>query len=178
MMNETQSLLNKLRSNRIILFYCLGFLVLAITVSWLIGQNFFYPIRQTINSSYASIAALVLSIIGQGVSASGDSITGDGFSVQIRKGCDAIAPMILYASSIAVFPMFSWMKKIRGIAYGLVLMILGNLVRIISLYLIGKYANDWFDFFHVNFWQVVYIIFTVMLWLYWLNWANKTEPSS
>lgn len=130
------------QKRRLILVYCVGFISLVIFLSWLTEQDFFDRWRSPLLEFYATISSFLLNLFGQDTSASGESISSSLFSIQIKKGCDAIAPMILYTVGIAVFPFFTWMKKWKGIAYGLLAMFLMNIVRILSLYFIGRYANS------------------------------------
>ena len=91
--------------------------------------------------------------------------------MSIEEGCDAIAPAILYIISVAIFPIAT-KTKWKGLIYGLLAIAVLNIIRIVTLFLTGIYAPSLFEFMHVDFWQAIFIVFTVGLWIYWMKWAT------
>jgi exosortase/archaeosortase family protein len=139
------------------------------------NQIWFEPISKSILNAYAKASSFILNIFQQNTSVNDGSITSSAFSIQVKKGCDAIAPMILYIFAIAFFPV-NYKHKIKGIVFGIVLLAFINLIRIISLYLIGKYTNDTvFNIMHVDIWQIFFIIITVFIWVQWLKRSFGTK---
>ena len=149
-------------------------LIFGIFSFWLTAQDSFDKYAQPLLNVYADISNFILNIFGQETRASGESIFSSEFSIQIKKGCDAIAPMILYTLSILFFPV-AFKKKPKGILIGLALLFLLNIIRIVTLYLTGKYAYPIFDMMHTDVWQILFIVFTLYLWLRWLRSVNKPD---
>lgn len=151
--------------------------VISFTIFFLVltNQAWFESISKPILNAYAGISSLLLNILGQGTSTSAENITSPEFSLQIKKGCDAIAPMILYMMSILAFPIafkFKW----KGVLYGLLALAGMNIIRIVTLYFFGRYTSQaLFDIMHVDVWQILFIVFTVFLWLVWMRWAFNKE---
>nr|WP_262914175.1 exosortase/archaeosortase family protein [Portibacter lacus] len=146
-------------------------LVTACSILFFIFSNqlWFEPISKSILNMYAKISNVFLNLLQQNTTANDGQIVSPEFSISIKKGCDAIAPMILYIFAIAFFPVH-YMSKIKGILYGILILAVLNTIRIISLFLIGKYTNDYiFDIMHVDIWQIAFIIFTVFIWVKWLQ---------
>ncbi len=143
-------------------------LVFGIFSFWLTSQAWFEEAAQPLLNFYADISNTILNLLGQDTKSTGETISSGGFSIQIKKGCDAIAPMILYTLSILFFPV-AFSKKPKGILIGIVLLFLLNIVRIVSLFLTGKYVKSLFDLMHTDVWQILFIIFTLYLWLVWLR---------
>jgi len=125
---------------------------------------------------YSWLSALVLNIFGYGVSADGAYLSSNDFSVSIEEGCDAIAPAILYAVSVAIFPI-SWKYRWRGLVFGLLAIIVLNVIRIITLFITGIHAPSLFEFMHVEFWQAIFIVFTVGIWIYWMKWSTQDQAT-
>lgn len=145
-----------------------GVFIFSIFSFWLTSQDFFLKIVQPLLNLYTYLSSVILNIFGYGTSARQEYLTGQGFSLEVKKGCDAIAPMILLVLSIAFFPA-PFKSKPKAILTGIGLLFLLNLIRIISLFLVKIYAPGIFDFMHTDFWQIVFIVFTLYLWLRWLR---------
>jgi len=132
----------------------------------------FESFRAPILLAYSTVSAGILNLFGFGVQAHGEVISGADFSVSIEEGCDAIAPAILYIISVAIFPIAT-RTKWKGLLYGLLAIAAVNVIRIVTLFLTGVYAPSFFEFMHVDFWQAIFIVFTVGLWIYWMRWATS-----
>jgi len=123
---------------------------------------------------YAQISTLFLSIFQLPVKAVGDSLTSVDFSMSIKNGCDAIEAIAILLCAMAIYPS-SWKNKSIGLLVGLVLLVILNIIRIISLYFIGVYIPSLFEVMHVSVWQVLFIAFPVLIILRWINWTKKIE---
>lgn len=141
------------------------------------NQLWFQSFSRYILNVYAVISNFFLNIFGQGTSVIDATIASSSFSIEVKKGCDALAPMILYVFSIVFFPT-NIKAKLKGILIGLPILAVLNLVRIISLFLIGKYGNQMiFDIFHVDVWQIIFIVLTLVIWSYWLRFSLKESTT-
>ena len=137
------------------------------------NQAWFEPISNRVLSGYAWISSAILNLLGQQTDVDGQSIAGQGFSISIRKGCDALAPMILYLFSIAFFNT-DLKHKMKGLLIGLPVLAVINIIRICTLYLIGKYSTQTiFDIMHVDVWQIFFIVLTLVIWVQWLKKTQK-----
>ncbi len=133
------------------------------------NKEWFAPISQKLLNAYAIVSSGVLNIFGQGTTSVNGTISGSGFSIAIKEGCDALAPMLLYFYSVLFFKA-SWRHKLKGLGIGLPVLAVINIIRICTLFLVGKYGNDViFDIMHVDVWQVLFIIFTLIIWVQWLK---------
>ena len=151
------------------------FLVICLLFYLATNMEWFQTFRKPLLSMYSGISAFILNIFGYGVSSDGSFLTSEDFSVSIEEGCDAIAPAILYAVSVAIFPL-AWKYRWRGLVYGLLAIAVLNLIRIVSLFITGIHAPSLFEFMHVDFWQAIFIVFTVAIWIYWMK--RSTEHLS
>jgi exosortase/archaeosortase family protein len=55
------------------------------------------------------------------------------------------------------------------------LLLILNLVRIVSLFLIGVYFHRIFDLTHIDVWQALFIFLAVLLWILWLLWETRSQ---
>jgi len=149
-----------------------GFIIFTIVFYLLTNASWFESFRTPLVSVYTKFSSLLLNIIGQGTSTSGSILKSSEFSVNVQEGCDAIIPTILYITAVLVFPT-SWKNKGRGLLIGVPTLFLLNTIRIVTLFLTGVYAPKFFDFMHVEFWQAVFIICTVLLFISWLKSSTK-----
>lgn len=150
--------------------YFIQVLVFVVLFYIVYGTKTFYSwIMEPVMKAYANIGHWILSIFGQNVKAEGTEIISKGLTLNISIGCDGVEAMALFAIALVAMPV-SFLLRLRGLGIGLLILVLVNIIRIVSLYFIGTYWNDTFEFFHVYFWQVAYILVAGMIW-YW--WADK-----
>ena len=101
-------------------------------------------------------------------------MVSDIFSVKVETGCDGIEPIALFATAVLVFPVaFSY--KWPGVIVGSIFLAFMNLIRVISLFLVGVYIPSFFDFMHVEVWQVIFIILAIVTWLVWIQWVMRKQ---
>ena len=78
--------------------------------------------------------------------------SAEGCAVRVENGCNAINVTILLWAAILVYPA-AWPEKLKGITAGTLILHAINLLRIISLYYLGRYNQAWFDFAHLYLWE-------------------------
>ncbi len=156
-----------------VVFFVLGFVVLMILfyVFWL-SDYAQQGIQKSIVHVNAGLSSAILNIFGMQTTAIDETLASQAFSVSIARGCDAIEAMALFASALLAFPA-NWLKKLVGLAAGLLILFALNIGRIISLFLTGIHYPKAFEFMHVEFWQVAFILFAVGLWIFWIKWTRK-----
>lgn len=167
----------KWKERRSIVLFWLSFAAIVIAYLWFSAQPFYIDhIFNPVVLFFSNAGSLLLNIFNMGTNATDAFISGDGFTLNIGKGCDGLAPIMLFVAAVLVYPLpfrLKWKALFLGIAALLVL----NLVRIVSLYLTGIYAPGLFDVMHLEVWQALFIIAAIGMWLYWLNWATIRNQS-
>jgi len=123
---------------------------------------------------WASVSAGTLRVLGIDAKANGTSIYSSNprFSVNIKKGCDAVQPMVLFVMAVLASPVL-WKTKWMGLLAGIAFLMVMNLVRVISLYYTGIYWKSAFEIMHHDVWQTLFVIFSILAWLFWALWAVK-----
>ncbi len=121
----------------------------------------------------ANAATTAMKTFDPGVIASGSTITqaSNGFAVTILAGCNGIEAMIILAAALLAYPA-PLKHKLAGLAAGIAAIQVLNLVRIVSLFYIGQWNRDVFEWAHLYAWQVLIMLDALVVWLLWL----KTLP--
>lgn len=97
-----------------------------------------------------------------------------GFAVSIEAGCNGVEAAIILIAGMLAFPS-SAIQKVVGIVVGIVAVQAVNLLRIISLYYLGKWNTAVFEFSHLYLWQALIMIDVLVVWLLWIRWASKRK---
>lgn len=132
-------------------------------------QQGFFPAYMSLNASWSAAA---LRLCGEDASSSGAYLRSPRFAVEIRRGCEAIEPTVLFIAAVAAFPV-SIAARVVGVLLGLLGLSLLNLLRIVSLFYVGIYWPGAFETMHVEVWQPAFIVFALALWIAWAIWATR-----
>ena len=119
-----------------------------------------------------SVSGAILRSIGQDVTTNGTIIRGGMFGVDIKNGCNAVEAVAFLAAAILAFEAPIALRIIGAIAGSIILELL-NVVRIVTLFLLGKYHRDLFDMFHLAVWQSVMFGVAVLIFLIWTSRATR-----
>jgi exosortase H (IPTLxxWG-CTERM-specific) len=155
--------------------FCLLFAALLILFSLImfqesVDQHFIQPFTVLI----ASQSAWVLKALGMKVVSAGITITGEGFSVEILGNCNAIFEIGLFLCAVLAFPAKPAEKALAGIL-GVLFIYCLNLLRVVSLFLIGVYAPQYFEGSHVYVSQTIFIVVVSFCWLLWAGkWVKRS----
>jgi len=95
-------------------------------------------------------------------------VTLDGFAVAIIIECVGLLEMVIYSACVLAFPA-PLRAKLWGVPLGCAAIFGFNVLRITTLLIVGRYLNDYFDFFHVYFWQATLIAMIVSVLYGWIK---------
>ena len=139
-------------------------LVAFFVLIWLgpIDRNVIVPFTRGL----ANVSAVVLNIFGEGVSVFGTVIQGRGFAVDIKGGCNGVEAMMLLCAAIAAFDA-PWRARLLGLLAGSAALMAFNIVRIVSLYMIGERWRQLFETFHLAVWQTIMFAVAASIFALW-----------
>ncbi len=120
----------------------------------------------------AWISHVILNLLGFGTELNKTMISSEAFSIVVRRGCDGIEPAALFASAVLAFPA-PWAKKVAGIVFGTVVLLLINILRVVSLFWIGIVARPLFDKVHLEIWPLLFILAAIALCAAWIRWVRS-----
>ena len=123
----------------------------------------------------ASSTGFVLSLLGIKIQVVSTMLSSMDFSMGIIDICTGIVPMAILASAVLAYPCTMSEKGI-GIALGIVVLFVLNLVRTVSLFLVGTYLPSVFDTVHYVVWQSLMILLAIGVWLFWMEKMIRVAP--
>ena len=102
-----------------------------------------------------------------------------GFGVCIEPGCNGVEAFIVLCAALFAFSA-NWQHKVWGLAVGFVAIQLLNVLRVISLFYLGQWNKEVFDFAHNYLWQGLIMLDVLVVWLLWIRVAspNPTPPTT
>jgi len=161
----------------IIIFVVFFGLAMALFYAVFLSDFFQRAIHTPYVNFNAAASNWLLNIFGQGTMVNADHITGSGFGVKVKGGCDGLEPTFLYLAAVAAFPI-GWRLKMRGVIYGFLFLLGMNILRITTLFMTGVHARNLFDIMHVDVWQALFILLAVLTWVVWIRWALKKKAKN
>lgn len=116
----------------------------------------------------AWLANAVLCGLGQHTEVSEVTIRAARFAVSVRRGCDAVEPAWFFCAAVLAFPA-PWRRKPAALIAGATAILALNIVRIVSLFVIGSRWPAAFGPVHLEIWPVVFIALALVLWIRWIR---------
>ena len=95
-------------------------------------------------------------------------VTLDGFAVSIIIECVGLLEMVIYSACVLAFPA-PLRAKLWGIPLGCAAIFSFNVIRIATLLVVGRHWHEYFDFFHIYFWQATLIAMIVGVLYGWIK---------
>ena len=118
----------------------------------------------------AAISAGLVKVFDPDVIAEGNVLQSarNGFAVAIEAGCNGVEASIVLVAAMLAFPA-SWPRKFIGLAVGILAVQGLNIIRVISLFYLGQWSLDVFDFAHQYVWQALIMLDVLIVWLLWVR---------
>jgi exosortase/archaeosortase family protein len=116
----------------------------ALQSAWIMEHIMHYPIELLNNSIY----------------------TENKHYVTVLGSCSGLKQFYQWAVLMILFP-GPWKKKLWYIPFGLLVIHLFNLIRIITLVIIIEYWPEKWDFIHMTILRPVFYLVIFLLWVYW-----------
>ena len=118
----------------------------------------------------AQVATFLVTLVDPNVVAAGKVMrsTANGFAVSIEAGCNGVEATIVLLAAMLAFPA-PWKHKLYGLAAGTLAVQGLNIVRVISLFYLGQWNRQWFDWAHLYVWQALIMLDVLIVWLVWVR---------
>ncbi|HEY1251365.1 MAG TPA: exosortase H [Thermoanaerobaculia bacterium] len=117
-------------------------------------------------SGIARVSAAILNVLGEKVTVQGTEIRSSRFAVAIENGCNGVETALLFGAAVLAFPA-PWKRRLLGLLLGSVAIQVINLVRVVSLFLVGVHWPAMFGTSHTILWQSIVVLCGVLLFLLW-----------
>ncbi len=100
-----------------------------------------------------------------------------GFGVTIVAGCNGVEATLMLVAAMLAWP-GSFRHKALGIVAGVAAIQGLNLVRVVSLYFLGRWNLAVFEFAHLYAWQLLIMLDALVVWLVWLRTAPAPREAA
>jgi archaeosortase B (VPXXXP-CTERM-specific) len=137
----------------------------------------FPAINQLLVRTTAAIEYALLVPFTDRTSLANTTVHFGAFGVEIIAECTGLFEIVIYAACVLAFPT-SWRNRGLGLLFGIPTIYAFNILRIICLLVVGRYAHSSFDFFHLYFWQGTLILMITSVWMLWIYLVVRDETGS
>jgi exosortase/archaeosortase family protein len=151
----------------VVFFLCLvGFSVLSVATSL---QNHL----QVLEGGIAAAATWIAQRVGSAaVLVRGNFISVSGVTLNINHECTGVFVLFVLISFIVAYPA-RWAAKAIGIAAGIGILSLVNVIRIATLVRVVEFYPDAFVYFHEYIWQGAFLMLVTLYSITWVEWARR-----
>jgi exosortase/archaeosortase family protein len=140
-----------------------GILWTLINLPWAIAY-----IIDPFTLSLAWIVTVILQTLGEPVHQIGVVINSPAVNLEITPACTG-----LYQNVVLIAGILAWSNTVRerarGIAFGTLILMSINILRIISIYYSALTIPQWVPFIHGVFWEGVMVLLVPLIWMYWVR---------
>jgi len=151
----------------LVFFSCLvGFSVMSVATNL---QNHLQVAERGIAAAATWLAHLVGS---DAVRAQGNLISAGGVTLNINHECTGVFVLFVLVSFLAAYPA-SWRAKLLGMAVGISVLSLINVVRIATLVRVVEFYPDAFVYFHEYVWQGAFLMLVTLYSITWVEWVRR-----
>jgi exosortase H (IPTLxxWG-CTERM-specific) len=153
-------------------FVVIQFTLFAIEQSNLVHTNIIIPFTEII----AHTSGWILQLFDDQVSSQGIILQqiDTGFSVSIQSGCNGVEAILVLIAAMLAFPS-PWKLKLYGIIGGFFAVEILNIIRIISLFYLGQWNMDLFEWAHLYIWQALIMLDVLFIFLVWLRFLPSIQ---
>jgi exosortase H (IPTLxxWG-CTERM-specific) len=147
------------------------FLVVVLT---LLGAELTPPVQRLVVLPWTGVltdsSAALIALFDPHVMATGNILqsTRNGFAVAIEAGCNGLEAAIVLIAAMTAFPA-PWSYRLVGMAAGLVAIQALNVVRVISLFYVGQWSSNVFEWAHLYLWQALIMLDVLLVGLVWVR---------
>jgi exosortase H (IPTLxxWG-CTERM-specific) len=100
-----------------------------------------------------------------------------GFAVSIESGCNGVEAAIVLIAGVLAFPA-TWRQKLLAISLGFLFVQALNVVRIISLFYLGQWHYELFEWTHLYFWPVLIMLDVLVVFAIYLRWLARHHETT
>jgi exosortase H (IPTLxxWG-CTERM-specific) len=94
--------------------------------------------------------------------------SASSFAVSIEAGCNGVEATLVLLAAMLAFPA-SWSRKAIGLTAGILAVQGLNIVRVISLFYLGQWNREVFEWAHLYVWQALIMLDVLIVWLLWVR---------
>lgn len=120
----------------------------------------------------SSISGTILRTTDQDVEVEGTVLRSPNFTMGVVRGCDGLEAIAMFSFAVIASPL-AFRSKVIGLVLGTILLSVINILRVVTIFLVGAWRPRLFGVVHEDLWQAAMILIAVLLWCVWVDWATK-----
>ena len=157
------------RQNRMLRFLVLFPIFLTVGFCALLIP-FLHPAVTAFTRGLVEVSAMVIRLFGGHAAAQQVILRNpsNGFAMEVLDGCNGDDVVVLLWAAILAYPA-SWLQKGKGLLAGTATIYVSNFLRIVSLFYLGQYDRQWFEFAHLYVWESVFVLLTLTIFWMWVR---------
>src|SRR6478735_1327233 len=130
-------------------------------------------------NALAAISTWIVTLFDGNVVATGKIMrsSSNGFAVSIEAGCNGVEATLVLLAAMLAFPA-PWRHKVVGLVIGVIAVQLLNIVRVISLFYLGQWNYDVFEWAHLYVWQALIMLDVLVVWLIWVRRVPRIDGTA
>ncbi|MEE9323361.1 MAG: archaeosortase/exosortase family protein [Candidatus Aenigmarchaeota archaeon] len=138
----------------------------------LIFHDVLFPLQEMVSQN----VYLVLKSLGFEVLRNGSLLTANGFAFFISEDCTGWKSMLFLIALMFAVPKVHIKKRFVGLAFGIPVIYIGNLFRILIMVSVSlTYGSEFAGVIHDYFWQLGLVSLVLIVWVSWLIWIGKVK---
>ncbi|MDP5065349.1 MAG: exosortase H [Haliea sp.] len=133
---------------------------------------------QPFTASLATLSAALITPFDSDVIAYGRVIKHNinGFAVSIESGCNGVEAAIVLVAGVLAYPA-PWRYRAVAIVAGFFTIQVLNIARIISLFYLGQWNLDIFNWTHLYLWPVFIMLDVLIVFILYLRFLERRGPT-
>lgn len=153
----------------------IGIFLLVLLV--LFGLEMLEPVHVRIVEPFtgfiATLSAWIITPFDDSVIAYGKVLRDGvgGFAVSIESGCNGVEATIVLIAAVIAFPA-TWRQRMAVTILGFLAIQVANLLRIISLFYLGQWNIEVFNWIHLYLWPVLIMLDVLIVFIVYLRYIS------
>jgi exosortase/archaeosortase family protein len=156
-----------------IFYFIAKFLALRVVYSAVSLLPSYQQFESRSAAAEAHISGTILHLVDSRVHVEhANMLSGQTGIITVLPTCGSIPVIWIFCSAIIAFPA-SWKQRITGTILGACAIYALNIIRIVSLYLVGVHASDYMQFVHESLWAIPFNLLSFALIIGWALWTRR-----
>lgn len=159
--------------------FLLTFLLIALA---LFGVKMLPPVQHAVVEPWTALiaraSAFVVRLIDPGATFLHGRVLyspSPHFRLSVDPVCSGLEACIVLTAALLAFPA-TWGERLRGLLPGILALQTINLVRLVSLFFIGKKGGQQaYDIAHTFVWQALIVLSVFCIWLLWVRYVGNNQ---
>jgi exosortase H (IPTLxxWG-CTERM-specific) len=126
----------------------------------------------------ARVSGTLMRMFDASITTNGNVIgsQADPFAVAIEAGCNGLEATFVLVAAMLAFPS-PWRHRLHGLVVGVVAVQALNVVRVASLFYLGRWNRDVFEWAHLYVWQALIMLDVLIVWVVWVRLIPVRSPA-